>query len=74
MLWAEDSQLPGKRKGLKFLRALTGDAAIIGEEIPETDVRDDDGINLMIEFFDKKYESFMMIADEKDFEDAIYTL
>eukprot|EP00971_Amphidinium_carterae_P017278 340899-Amphidinium_carterae.1 len=72
LLWAEDTDLPPKRQGVRVFRHLTGQARLIAEPLTDEQLRADDGLQKLIDHFDAIYAGYLAIAQDKDFDLAFF--
>ena len=74
LLWRDD-QPEGKadRLGVRLFRGLVGKAADLAEPIPDSVIRSPDAVDRIIAHFDTLYRGFLDIADDKLFEQALYS-
>ena len=73
LLWAQDSDLPGPKQGVRLFRGLVGVAADIGETIPDETLQGKESVLQIVAHFDELYKGFMVIAEDDTFDLAIYS-
>ena len=72
LLWQGDTRLPKKRQGLKVWRRLTGKAADIAEHIPDAIIQSVDGVQKIIEHFERRYADTIAAVTDTELDDIIY--
>ena len=72
LLWQGDTRLPKKRQGLKVWRRLTGKAADIAEHIPDAIIQSVDGVQKIIEHFERRYADTLAAVTDTELDDIIY--
>ena len=72
LLWRGDTKLAPKRQGLKVWRRLTGKAADIAELIPDSTIQSIDGVDMIIQHFEKRYADILAATTDVELDDLIY--
>ena len=74
LLWRDDQpEGVADRLGVRLFRGLVGKAADLAEPIPDSVIRSPDAVDRIIAHFDTLYRGFLDIADDKLFEQALYS-
>ena len=71
-LWAEDSDLPPEKLGVRLWRGFCHHAQPIADSIPNHILRANNGVQQILDIFDENYKGFVLIQQEDDFEQALY--
>lgn len=70
--WRFDQLAPPEMLGTRWFRATTGTACTIAERITDEQLRTPKGVETLLECFDEVYAAFMVIEDDKVFDDVFY--
>ena len=74
LLWRDDQpEGIADRLGVCLFRGLVGKAADLAEPIPDSVIRSPDAVDKIIAHFDTLYRGFLDMADDKLFEQALYS-
>jgi hypothetical protein len=71
-LWIMDYDLPAEKKGVTVFRSLTEDARTLAEKLTHAELRQSDGAENMMKYFDEAYKGLFACDVVGVFEAALY--